>query len=68
MHCAFENVAAVASGIEATIKAMHKKKEGPLAKYPKIAVISFAGDGGTYDIGFQALSGAIERTTSRMSY
>ena len=61
IHCAFENVAAVASGVEATIKAMQKKKEGPLAKYPNVDVISFAGDGGTYDIGFQALSGAIER-------
>ena len=61
IHCAFENVAAVASGVEATVRAMQKKKEGPLAKYPHVDVISFAGDGGTYDIGFQALSGAIER-------
>jgi len=61
IHSAFENTAATASGIEAAIKAMHKKKDGPLAKYPQIDVVAFAGDGGTYDIGFQALSGAIER-------
>ena len=33
----------------------------PLAKYDKLNVIAFGGDGGTYDIGFQALSGALER-------
>src|SRR4030042_648829 len=30
-------------------------------KDEKIDVIAFAGDGGTYDIGIQALSGAVER-------
>jgi pyruvate ferredoxin oxidoreductase beta subunit len=61
IHSAFENTAATASGLEAAIKAMRRKKEGPLADYPQIDIIGFAGDGGTYDIGFQALSGAIER-------
>jgi len=61
IHNAFENVSATASGLEAAIKAMKRKNEGPLAKYPRIDIIAFAGDGGTYDIGFQALSGAIER-------
>jgi pyruvate ferredoxin oxidoreductase beta subunit len=32
-----------------------------MAKYEKVNVIAYAGDGGTYDIGFQALSGAVER-------
>lgn len=61
IHSAFENTAATASGIEAAIKAMKKRKEGPLSNFENIDVLAFAGDGGTYDIGFQALSGAIER-------
>jgi len=58
IHNAFENAAATASGIEAAIKAL--KRKGKL-KYDHIDVIVFAGDGGTYDIGLQALSGAVER-------
>lgn len=56
-HNAFENVAATASGAEAAYRVMVKK--GKLQKIPDI--IAFAGDGGTYDIGIQALSGALER-------
>jgi pyruvate ferredoxin oxidoreductase beta subunit len=58
IHVAFENAAAVASGIEAGIKAM-KKKGKVDDRYVK--VVGMAGDGGTMDIGFQALSGAMER-------
>jgi len=58
IHTAFENVAANAAGIEAALKAL--KKKGQL-KYDHVDVIAFAGDGGTYDIGLQALSGAVER-------
>lgn len=61
IHSAFENAAATASGIEAAWKAMRKKGRGPLAKYETLDVVAFAGDGGTYDIGIQALSGALER-------
>ncbi len=61
IHSAFENAAATASGMEAAWKAMSKKGRGPLAKYETLDVVAFAGDGGTYDIGIQALSGAIER-------
>jgi len=61
LHNAFENAAANASGIEAAWKAHRRKGKGPLAKYEDINVIAYAGDGGTYDIGFQALSGALER-------
>lgn len=53
VHVAFENSAAVASGVEAALKALGKKD--------KVNVIAFGGDGGTVDIGFQALSGALER-------
>ena len=61
IHSAFENAAATASGIDAAIKALSKRNVavGPLQKKPKIVV--FGGDGGTYDIGLQALSGALER-------
>jgi len=58
IHTAFENAAANASGIEAALKILKKKGR---AKQEQIDVIAFAGDGGTYDIGIQALSGAVER-------
>jgi pyruvate ferredoxin oxidoreductase beta subunit len=57
IHNAFENAASTASGIEAAIKAL--KRKGLLDKDYNLVV--FAGDGGTYDIGLQALSGALER-------
>lgn len=58
IHTLFENTAAVASGIESAFKALMRK-----GRYParKIAVVAMAGDGGTNDIGLQALSGAFER-------
>jgi len=58
LHTAFENAAANASGIEAALKVM--KRKGRL-KQEHVDVLAFAGDGGTYDIGLQALSGAVER-------
>ncbi len=58
IHTAFENVAANAAGIESALKAL--KKKGQL-KHDHVDVIAFAGDGGTFDIGLQALSGAVER-------
>ncbi len=58
IHVAFENAAAVASGVEAGLKALRKK--GKIDdRY--IKVVGMAGDGGTMDIGMQALSGAMER-------
>ena len=56
IHSAFENAAAVASGLDSAFKALARRGEGK--EHP---IIVFGGDGGTYDIGFQALSGAIER-------
>ncbi len=58
IHVAFENAAAVASGIEAAYKALQETGRLP---YKNIDVIALAGDGGTYDIGIQALSGMAER-------
>lgn len=57
VHIAFENSAAVASGIEAAMKALNRKKKSD----EKFHVIALGGDGGTFDIGLQALSGALER-------
>jgi pyruvate ferredoxin oxidoreductase beta subunit len=57
MHNAFENAAATASGIEAALKAL--KKKGKIKD--DFRIIAFGGDGGTYDIGLQSLSGAMER-------
>jgi len=58
MHVAFENAAAVASGIEAGIKVLMRKERIPRRR---INIMAMAGDGGTSDIGLQALSGAMER-------
>jgi len=58
IHTLFENTGAVASGIEAGLKVIVRKGKRP-AKEVKVVVM--AGDGGTSDIGLQALSGALER-------
>ena len=57
LHNAFENAGATLSGVEAAYKAFVKKNKikGP------INFVAFGGDGGTYDIGLQSLSGAMER-------
>jgi len=57
LHNAFENAAATCSGAQTAYKAL--KKRGKTDKSYKF--LAFGGDGGTYDIGFQSLSGAMER-------
>jgi pyruvate ferredoxin oxidoreductase beta subunit len=57
IHNAFENVGATVSGVEAAYSAM--KRKGRMDDTYKF--IAFGGDGGTYDIGLQSLSGAMER-------
>lgn len=59
VHVAFENAAAVASGAEGAYRALARR--GTLPQDGEITFVVFAGDGGTYDIGLQALSGALER-------
>ena len=59
IHTAFENAAATLSGSEAAYKSM--KKQGKLPADKDTKFIAFGGDGGTYDIGLQSLSGAMER-------
>ena len=59
LHVAFENAAAVASGVESAQRALRRRHALPAGE--DVAVVVFAGDGGTYDIGLQALSGALER-------
>jgi pyruvate ferredoxin oxidoreductase beta subunit len=58
IHTLFENTAAVASGVEVALKVLRRKRR---AGRGKVHVLAFAGDGGTNDIGLQALSGAMER-------
>ena len=58
IHSAFENAAATAAGVEAAYKALMRKGRIP---EERINVVALAGDGGTGDIGLQALSGALER-------
>ena len=57
IHNAFENAGATLSGVETAYRAL--KKRGKLG--PEYKFITFGGDGGTYDIGLQSLSGAMER-------
>lgn len=57
IHSAFENAGATISGVEAAYRALHAKGKVP----ENYKFIAFGGDGGTYDIGFQSLSGAMER-------
>ena len=58
IHSAFENAASTCSGAETAYNVL--KKKGKL-KDKNVKFIAFGGDGGTYDIGLQALSGAMER-------
>ena len=57
IHSAFENAAAMTGGVQTAYKAL--KKRGKIDEDFKF--ICFGGDGGTYDIGLQSLSGAMER-------
>jgi len=58
MHNAFENSASTAAGIEAALRSL--VRQGKIEDRG-IKIIAFGGDGGTYDIGLQALSGVLER-------
>ncbi|MDG6221438.1 MAG: 3-methyl-2-oxobutanoate dehydrogenase subunit beta [Candidatus Thermoplasmatota archaeon] len=55
LYNAFETTGATASGVRAALDALGKKD---------VNVVGFAGDGGTADIGIQALSGMVERKTN----
>ena len=59
IHNAFENAGATLSGVETAYRALRKR--GRLPEGENFKFITFGGDGGTYDIGFQSLSGAMER-------
>ena len=52
LHTAFATAGAAASGIRAALD---------MQGDTETTVLSWAGDGGTFDIGFQSLSGAVER-------
>ena len=64
IHNAFENAGATMSGVEGAYKALRRK--GKLDDTYKF--ITFGGDGGTYDIGLQSLSGAMERNHDNGAY
>ncbi len=59
IHNAFENSAATVSGVEAAFVGL--KRAGKIPADKRIKFVAFGGDGGTYDIGLQSLSGAMER-------
>ncbi len=58
IHNAFENAASTISGVEAAYRSM--VRQGKIED-ENVKFIAYGGDGGTYDIGLQALSGAVER-------
>jgi len=57
IHSAFENAAATIAGVESSYR--HQRKLGKLDQEYNFLVVG--GDGGSYDIGIQSLSGALER-------
>ena len=57
IHSAFENAASTISGVESAYQSL--RRQGKLEQDYRF--VAFGGDGGTYDIGIQALSGALER-------
>ena len=59
IHNAFANAGATISGVEAAYKGLQRAGKIPADR--KIKFVAFGGDGGTYDIGLQSLSGAMER-------
>jgi pyruvate ferredoxin oxidoreductase beta subunit len=59
LHVAFENAAAAMSGVETAYRVL--KRKGKLDDSQRMRFVVFGGDGGTYDIGFQSFSGALER-------
>ena len=58
IHNAFENAAATMSGVESAYRSLVRQGKW---KEQDVKFIAFGGDGGTYDIGLQSLSGAAER-------
>jgi pyruvate ferredoxin oxidoreductase beta subunit len=58
IHTLFENTGAVASGVEAGWNILQRKGKRPLKRVKSVGI---GGDGATFDIGIQALSGAWER-------
>ncbi len=60
IHSAFENCAATISGVETAFRSLKKHGDLPVER-DHMNFIAFGGDGGTYDIGLQSLSGAMER-------
>jgi pyruvate ferredoxin oxidoreductase beta subunit len=59
VHSAFENAASTIAGVEAMYKSL--KRRGKIPRDKEIKFMGVGGDGGTYDIGLQALSGTVER-------
>jgi pyruvate ferredoxin oxidoreductase beta subunit len=59
IHNAFENSSATISGVESAFNGL--RRAGKIDPDKKVRFVAFGGDGGTYDIGLQALSGAMER-------
>lgn len=59
IHSAFENAATTVTGAEAAYKAL--KRAGKIPEDKEIKFLAVGGDGASYDIGLQFISGALER-------
>ena len=59
IHSAFENASTTIAGVEAAYKAL--KRSGKIPEDRKITFLAVGGDGASYDIGLQWISGCLER-------
>jgi len=59
IHNAFENASTTISGVEAAYKALQRR--GKIDPDKEIKFLAIGGDGASYDIGFQFISGCLER-------
>jgi pyruvate ferredoxin oxidoreductase beta subunit len=59
IHSAFENASTTIAGVEAAYNAL--KRAGKIPADKQIKFLAFGGDGASYDIGFQFISGVLER-------
>jgi len=59
IHSAFENASTTISGIESAYRVF--KRTGRIPEEKEIVFLAIGGDGASYDIGLQFISGALER-------
>ncbi len=61
IHIGFENASTAIAGAESMYKVLQRKNKLPSGNEKPTKFIAFGGDGATYDIGLQWISGCLER-------